>query len=460
MLEVRPSALLYLLISVVVCVAAVAIPASAFSTSFLARDAIDYLKTRGLLPLWAGAARPVLPWDIRAALDAGDVAARVPTLSAPDLAVLQWLDAEFGLEDSSVGFHRQFLEVSAVAPFGIPRANGSLSGSTDSSSWTAGWAADSFTGFLAARESGFSWLAGRTPLGWGPGPIGGELLFDGSTGGFDALQVSFVWRKVRFTKVVGWLDAGRSIVGTRMDMPYRPNLRLGFSESILMDGAPYLPYVLNPIPIALNPGIWEYLRQPQGIDDNFFLGFDTEWVPHPGLRIFGELLIDDFTVPTPTANFPSRWGLTVGVHRVSEEGAGFQATYTVVPNWTYSTSKPALDYLLRGLPLGHVLGADFDAIQLRWMPSNPPAASFWAAYIRKGEGKVGQIWTSQQEAWQHVFLSGTVESTLLVGLDAPLIRSGWAGTVGPWVAFRTNADHVAGTSRVDWGLNLSVTQFF
>ncbi len=30
-----------------------------------------------------------------------------------------------------------------------------------------------------------------------------------------------------------------AIVGTRMDVPYRPNLRLGFGESVLMQGVPY-----------------------------------------------------------------------------------------------------------------------------------------------------------------------------------------------------------------------------
>jgi hypothetical protein len=127
-------------------------------------------------------------------------------------------------------------------------------------------------------------MAGRThaPSDGSPAPSGSELLFDGSVGGFDALQVQFVWRKVRFTKVVGWLDAGRSIVGTRMDIPYRPNVRFGFGESVLIGGALYLLYVVNPVPIALNPGIWEYLRNPQGIDDYFLLTFDAEWVPPAG----------------------------------------------------------------------------------------------------------------------------------------------------------------------------------
>jgi hypothetical protein len=307
---------------------------------------------------------------------------------------------------------------------------------------------------LAAESNGVSWLAGRTPLGWGPAPLGSELLFDETAGGFDALQVSYVWLKARFTKVAGWLDAGRSIVGTRVDIPYRPNLRLGFGESVLTQGSPYLPYVLNPIPIGINPPLFAQIRNPQGIYDDFFLTADMDWVPGPGLRVFGEVLIDDVTIPTPTANFPSRWGFSGGFHIVSEDGSSVQGMYTIVLNWTYTERPPGYSWLLRGLPMGHVLGCDFDLIHLRWMATAPPSSSTWVAYVRKGEGKVGVFHTSEAEAWQKLFLSGVVEHSLMAGFDTPFDSSGWTGKIGPWAAYRVNADHVAGATRVDWGVNL------
>jgi hypothetical protein len=54
------------------------------------------------------------------------------------------------------------------------------------------------------------------------------------------------------------------------------------------------------------------------------------------------------------------------------------------------------------------------------------------------------IWTSQAEAWQKLFLSGVVEHSLLAGFDTPFDSSGWTGKIGPWAAYRVNADHVAG----------------
>ncbi len=448
-----PAALLSGFLGTVLCVAAAAVPAAGYFAPPFARDAIDYLKTRGLLPLWAGVTRPILPWTVKAAFDVGEVAKRLPSLSAPDLAVIGLLDAAFNPAGISAGTARYSAGASTVAPFGMPRAYGYLSAARDSSVAVGGWAVNSPTATLAAQASGVSWLAGRTPISWGPAPSGSELLFNESAGGFDALQVSFVWSKIRFTKVVGWLDAGRSIVGTRMDIPYRPNLRFGFGESVLMEGSPYLPYVVNPIPIGINPALMAHFRNPQ-VYDNFFLSADMEWVPEPGLRVFGEVLLDDLTVPTPTANFPSQWGLTAGFHIVYDDGSSVQGLYTMVLNWTYSNGLPRYHYLLRGLPMGHVLGNDFDLIHLRWISAAPPASSTWVAYVRKGEGRVGQFYTTEAEAWQKLFLSGIVEHSLLAGFDTPFVASGWTGTVGPWAAYRVNASHVAGATRVDWGVNV------
>jgi hypothetical protein len=442
-------------LSTLLIVASATLPAGGSVGTPFARDAIDYLKTQGLLPLWAGVTRPLLPWSLEAAVEAGRAMQGGQSLSLQDQAAFRLLDPALPPTDFPGKQVRYTAEISVVAPFGVPRNFESISAAPVGALATGGWAVNSPTAMLAAESNGVSWLAGRTPLGWGPAPLGSELHFDETAGGFDALQVSFLWLNARFTKMVGWLDAGRSIVGTRMDIPYRPNLRLGFGESVLMQGSPYLPYVLNPIPIAINPPLFAQIRVPQGIYDDFFLTADMDWVPGPGLRVFGEVLVDDVTVPTATANFPSRWGFSGGFHIVSEDGSSVQGMYTMVLNWTYTEGQgPAYAWLLRGVPMGHVLGSDFDLIHLRWMATAPPSSSTWVAYVRKGEGKVGVWFKSQAEAWQKLFLSGVVEHSLMAGFDTPFDSAGWTGKLGPWGAYRLNADHVAGATRVDWGVNL------
>jgi hypothetical protein len=115
---VRLGAFLCGILGIVLCVTIVAPPAAgSFATPF-ARDAIEYLRTRGLLPLWPGITRPTIPWSFEAALDVGQAMQRPASLSVADQAVLRLLDPAFGSTGTSRDLVRHSNEVSLVAPFG------------------------------------------------------------------------------------------------------------------------------------------------------------------------------------------------------------------------------------------------------------------------------------------------------------------------------------------------------
>jgi hypothetical protein len=63
-----------------------------------------------------------------------------------------------------------------------------------------------------------------------------------------------------------------------------------------------------------------------------------------------------------------------GSHIIYDDGSTVQGLYTMVLNWT-NTETTGLNFELRGLRLGHVLGPDFDLIHLQWMSSRPSASS-------------------------------------------------------------------------------------
>jgi hypothetical protein len=309
-------------------------------------------------------------------------------------------------------------------------------------------------------------LAGRVPLGWGPSLLGG-FGFSEFAGGFDRLQLSFTpWHWLQFTKHVGWLDAGRSIIATRADFEVFPNLRIGVAESVLMLGAPYWLYFVNPIPMSVGFEI-NVARLRDFKDDNYLAVFDAEWVPHPGWRLFGEFLADDLIAAFPWFHgpdaFPSRVALMAGVEVLDVlPGWDLLAQYTIVPNWVYSTFAAHGHYLLRGLPLGHPLGSDFDTLHVRMTRREHPERTFalWASYVRKGEGRVGRMWRDREEANRLLFLSGTVEHSILLGGEYSWTDADWQYSVGPWIAYRMNAGHVTGLTRLDWGLSLSASVRF
>lgn len=412
-------------------------------------DAIDRLKTLGIMPLWAGVVRPMPAAHLKAAVEEASKRAHGRSLSYRDFTLLQELRRVVDLAPA-VGLD------TGPTPFGITRPSVFVSGHRQSLEWIAGIGPEPLlnAGAVFFPMGHIEVLMGRSPVGWGPNRWGG-LLFSETASGIDRIQLSIRRRSARFTKFIGWLDGGRSILGARLDIMYRPTIRISFAESILMLGGPYWPYVVHPMPILLNEYLEQQLRRDPG--DNQFNSFDFEWLIRPGIRLFGELLIDDLTVPTPLANSPHRVGATMGGQWLLGNGSSFHAIYSAVTNWTYTTSEgTSLHYLLRGIPLGHPIGSDFDTLHVRWAPPRDPLAIFWVTYIRKGEGVIGRTWTSESEAREFVFLRGVVEHSLIAGTDFRFKANDWQGTFGPWFAYRTNAEHIQGVQRLDWGISLSM----
>lgn len=344
---------------------------------------------------------------------------------------------------------------------GVGRPHVSLFARAGSLRWGAGASGAIAYGWLAGSQGRAVFFAGSSPVGWGPSSLGG-LLFSETAGPFERLEVSITWNTLQFTRFVGWLDQNRSVVATRLDILYRPNLRVGFGESIVMQGPPYAAYLAHPVPWLLNYYFLNKVRAPAGRDDNYLMALDFEWLPRPGVRMFGEVLIDDFTVPMNNVSFPSRWGLILGTNVVSpRRGLDTSIQYAIVPNWTYSSGAGSPQYLLRGNPLGHPLGADFDLIHIRLALLGESApVTYWISYIRKGEGEVGRIWMDETEARTYRFLRGTVEFSTIVGFDVPFNWRGWEGSLKPWLAHRANARHQAGAVRIDSGVKLSITRSF
>jgi hypothetical protein len=412
-------------------------------------EALERLKTLGIMPLWVGAVRPIPSAHLRVAVEEATQRAEGRKLSPHDAALLERL-RRLAVPQTSLQF------TTGPTHFAITRPSAVLATEASGSEWLFGSSTDTINSAgLYLQLHSFGLFLGRSPMGWGPGGDG-ALLFADSGPGVDRVQMFFNWRNARFTKVVGALDGGRSLVGTRLDIQVSPSIRVGFAESIVMAGSPYWGYILNPMPLLLSQYLEQQVRPPSG--DNQLESADGEWVIRSGLRVFAEVVVDDFTVPTPTANYPHRLGFTLGFHRAFEAGSDLRAQYTLVSNWTY-TQEPG-DYVLRGVPLAHPLGNDFDVLHVRATRSLT-SPIFWGSLIRKGEGRIGIGPSSDVEARQFWFLRGVIEYSFVAGTDFRFgDPEGWEGTAGPWIAYRTNAGHIQDVTRLDWGISLALGRTF
>jgi len=433
--------------------------ASAVLLGSRAQDALEYLKTRGLVPLWAGVDRPASRAELERLLEQarGQAAAAGPrdrtVLAELEGAVLRgvWLEAS-----------------SPYGPMGIQAGWVGLSGGGPGLEWGAAVQLWSGRGELGSAYVGFPLgsvdvLVGRSPVGWGPGTRAG-LAFSEYAGGLDLLRVSFEpWRGVRFSKFFGRVDDRVTAVGQRVDLLLAPNFRLGVGDAVLMVGSPYWLYLVNPVPPlnALDVGFAIFNKDVHRTrNDNGTITLDFDWVPLPGLRFYGELLVDDVQFVWPVLISPelapARWGAVLGFHWVgalADWDVRFE--YTVVPNWTYAAVAGSTHWMARGLPLGHPVGNDFDLWHLRFSRVEPAGLDVWVSYLRKGEGRTDRFWSDPAQARGALFLTGVVEHSVIVGAELGGSSGEWTYTVGPWLAYRSNAGHVPGAARLDWGVSLA-----
>lgn len=416
------------------------------------RESIEYLKTRGLLPLWAGAARPLSPRRV-----ASDVAVARRRAAGLPLSPRE-LDA---LDDLAGAAKAQLaLLASGYGHMGLSTVWAEWVGGSSQTRMALGLQAwpgrvDVRSAYLTVPIGSVDLWAGRVPVGWGPSPDAGLVLSEYS-GGLDQVQISFEpFSWMRFAKLVAFLDGGRSLAAMRADVLVG-DFRIGFTEAVLMRGAPFWAYVVNPIPVSVG---YEINARARNWRDNYMAGLELEWRLQPGLRLYLEYLADDLTTPFPgfgPGRPPSRVGATLGLHGTELlAGRDVRLQYTRVQNWTYA-SVDGLHWLHNGLPTGHPLGSDFELWHLRLSPggmTGPP--DLWVSYLRKGEGRPDRFWSSIDEAERDFFLSGMVEDSLIVGVEFRGSSGRWTYSVGPWLAYRWNSGHIPGATRLDWGMNLA-----
>ena len=105
---------------------------------------------------------------------------------------------------------------------------------------------------------------------------------------------------------------------------------------------------------------WENLGSTnKGLNALLYTGLT--WFPKPGLRLFGEIIIDDINFHTKNAFYLNRYGYLIGLQKTQFpfESSNFWFEYSNVLNQVYQSFHPTHVYTHRGFPIGHYLGNDF-----------------------------------------------------------------------------------------------------
>ncbi|HZE19209.1 MAG TPA: capsule assembly Wzi family protein, partial [Candidatus Angelobacter sp.] len=267
------------------------------------------------------------------------------------------------------------------------------------------WMEEAYLEFHAGKVSV---LAGHTWLRWGPGREGTLALSDAAPA-LDLLRAEVgLFRAFRFQWFASILDPGAQtyLAGHRLEWSPSPRFTAGMTEMARFDGSSQAPLYLIPlVPFSY----WEKRPKsaPTGVipgdttsvafsKNNVLWSTDLSWIPRRGLRLWGELMVDDISFSRDYK--PDMVGYQAGVEtrkRIGEgeHRAGASLEYTRVNNFTYSAWH-GHDFDSEGFPLGFVLGPDVAALagEISYEHSDAIELRLRAEWRKKGEGHIGDFY--------------------------------------------------------------------
>ncbi|MCD4732773.1 capsule assembly Wzi family protein [bacterium] len=337
-------------------------------------------------------------------------------------------------------FHRERGYVLFGAGYGdtialYGRGEFDTAGKNDSDWMGADWKGDTSAqfdyGFLRWQPTEwFNLSLGREPLQWGYSR-GGSLLLSGTAPALDGFRYAFDFGNLHFSYFHAGLDEqeyendgtghdgirNRYLVGHRLAWRIIPELSVGIAEATIYGGED------RTIEWAyLNPLNLHYIDQLSGStgNDNPYWLIDVDAVPFPGLRLWGQLMIDDFQYED--VEEPPEIGVLLGgswADPLDIGGVTVSLEYLKVWNWVYNVVRKFDKLLFINHPLGYPRGNDTDrwTIALEYFPNPYLNFGLTATLDRHGEGRILEDW----DALDHFGVpspSGIVENRSDFSLDA------------------------------------------
>ncbi len=315
---------------------------------------------------------------------------------------------------------------------------------------------------------------GRYASFWGPRSslaLSSRTAMDGFGYTFRRGRLALSYRLARLDGLNPDADSSvqfenRYFAGHRLDLLLSNWLQVGLFETVIF-GGPGRQIDL----FYLNPIIFFHGAQlNEGMDDNTFLGFDFSFKPKVGVKLYGQLLVDDFQIDRKAQGDeePDEIAFLVGTYLANLlPSFDLKAEYSHVTNRTFNQAQERNRYLYDNQPIGGALGNDYDltrASLVKWFEDDL-AASFNFAFTRRGEGSVTDEWTSPWTLvtgdYSEPFPTGIVEKTTSAMIGARgFVRNHFYFDVGVGVDWVRNFNHRQGDNRSIPFFNLKISSFF
>jgi len=310
--------------------------------------------------------------------------------------------------------------------------------------------------YLAYRGVGGRWgfQFGRSRWQLGPGEEA-SLLLSGTAAPLTGLALRARIDPLRADGIAlsVTLDpaSGEQLAMHRLEWQPSDGLRLGIGEGARYRSDAWRPlYLMGMIPYVLVQRL-EVQDRPDSaaaLRNNVLVAFDGAWRVVPGLRAYGEGLVDDIH----SANGSTRkYGYQLGAEGVTALGDGrlvWGTEYTRLTRYVY-TSFFGRSFAAQGRPLGFPTGPDARRIRVRaaWDPSPNWQVLAVVGRVDKGENDLDEPFVPGVSSPRSESFEGVVEHQ--TDVEASLRfwpESGIELSVSGGYAWARNLGHVPGAS--------------
>ncbi|MBD3218752.1 MAG: hypothetical protein GF310_10775 [candidate division Zixibacteria bacterium] len=247
---------------------------------------------------------------------------------------------------------------------------------------------------LGYKYKDFRFTIGRTFRAWGP-EDNDRLLLSTNSPPFNQISTEYSGKWLAFQFWAAQLDQfldpegdkwNRFFSAHRLVVKPHKRLEIGLSETVL-----YARENAGWDLMYLNPLLPFYVEQYNNrIDDNIYMDIDFTWYPVDGLKLYGELLIDDFQIDFVSESH--QVGFNLGISELGlflSEYLQLEIDYTQIRNSVYGQNKFYNVFSHEDVIIGSSLGTDSDRLRYRATYHTNPflRISIGGEYRRKGEGR-------------------------------------------------------------------------
>lgn len=301
----------------------------------------------------------------------------------------RWSGEPIGREAALLGYYRQLALDDTTAPDATYRASGFLNLSNSAfgiltlAQHEERFFYDARPGpkldkaFVGGSSGKLSWLVGRAYANWGPSYSGSLIMSDNAPAfwqvraGTDVDFGKLIGRVklTQFASTFEDVDQTLYLFGRRYEKRLSDRWHLGLSETAKLNTTP------NPLILVMPFYLYQHLFLEEDASINNLAGVDLTYRTPSGMRVYGELVVDDMTSPRifgKSNERPRKAGLTFGVSMPrafgGERHSAFDVEYTLIDPLTYGATRaevPELAYTHDFQTIGSPIGPNSKALYLR-----------------------------------------------------------------------------------------------